>query len=171
MWGRHWQGKEPYPYFHFGYRKIGKEESKDLTHELMRSQDLVRSPSCKEEVPWRVCCGCIFPYREIEELFKSSLGHLRRGDPVSGCARERACIKWYQSLILVDIFQAREVRDKEHSDTHQVVSEHRKDSLLSVVEKRKNSPCYWEEEIENQSIQRRKRRFPEEELEKCRIHK
>jgi hypothetical protein len=35
----------------------------------------------------------------------------------------RRATKWYQSLILVCIFQEREARGKEHSDTHQMVSE------------------------------------------------
>jgi hypothetical protein len=50
----------------FGYRKIGKEESEASTHELTKSRDLVQSPDCKEEIPWRVCCGYGFPDREIE---------------------------------------------------------------------------------------------------------
>jgi hypothetical protein len=169
--GRALTRKGAIPISQFGYRKIGKEESEASTHELARSRDLVQSPGCKEEVPWRVCCGCKFPDREIEEFFKSSSGHLRRGYPMRGHAHEHACIKWYQSLILVGIFQAREARDKEHSDTHQVVSEHRKASLLSVVEKRKTSPCHREEEIDNHPIHRKKGRCPEEGVEKCRIQK
>jgi hypothetical protein len=39
------------------------------------------------------------------------------------CRWLAACVKWYQSPFLVCTFQAREARAKEHSDTHQVVSE------------------------------------------------
>jgi hypothetical protein len=52
----------------------------------------------------------------------------------------------------------------------QVVSELRKDSLLSVAEDKENSPCCQGEGVDNHSIQRRKGNCPEKEVGKCRIH-
>jgi hypothetical protein len=48
------------------------------------------------------------------------------------------CIKWYQSLFLVYIFQAREAIDKEHSDTHQVVSEQNFVCILQAEERKED---------------------------------
>jgi hypothetical protein len=51
----------------------------------------------------------------------------------------------------------------------QVVSEHRKVSLLSVAEEKENSPCRQGEEVDNHPIQRRKGKCPEKEVGKYRI--
>jgi hypothetical protein len=50
-----------------GIARLERKSQEASTHELARSRDLVRSPDCKEEIPWRVCCGYGFPDREIEE--------------------------------------------------------------------------------------------------------
>jgi hypothetical protein len=47
----------------------------------------------------------------------------------------------------------------------QVVSEHRKVSLLSVAEEKENSPCRQGEEVDNHPIQRRKGNCPEKGIE------